>query len=96
MIRNFSSKAAQDIYDGTNSRHSRRLPSELHKKATRLHDQVNSATKIDTLLIPPSNRLEKLTGNLKGYWSVRINKQWRVIFEWEGPDAYNVDIVDYH
>jgi len=96
MIRNFKSSAAQDIFDGTNSRHTRKIHSELHAKIRRLFDQINAATQVETLKIPPSNRLEKLQGNLKDYWSLRINIQWRVIFQWKNGEACNVDIVDYH
>ena len=96
MIRSFKSKLAQDLYDGVNSRYARKIPIELHNKVVRVFDQLNATTKVDTLRIPPSNQLEKLVGKLKGYWSIRINKQWRVIFEWCGADACNVDVVDYH
>ncbi len=96
MIFNFSTKTAQDIYDGENSRHARKLPGRLHSKARRLLDQLNAITQIDTLRIPPSNHLEKLKGNLKDYWSLRINDQWRIIFRWNGEHVVDVDIVDYH
>lgn len=96
MIRNFKSKVAQDLFDGANTRNSRKVSAELHEKIYRLFDQLNAVTRIETLRVPPSNRLEKLTGNLKGYWSLRVNKQWRVIFQWNNGDVLNVDIVDYH
>lgn len=96
MIKNFYSNCAKDIYNGVNSRYSRKLPKELHAKARRLLDQINAITKIDTLRIPPSNHLEKLSGDLLGYWSIRINNKWRIIFVWEEGNAINVDIVDYH
>ena len=96
MIRNFKTKISQDIFDGIESRWSRKIPSELHDKIRRLFDQINAATKIDTLRAPRGNKLEKLKGILKNYWSVRANKQWRVIFKWENGDALDVDIVDYH
>jgi len=96
MIKNFSSKTAQDIYNGINSRFARRLPTSLHRKAQRLLDQLNSATQVETLNIPPSNKLSKLTGNLKNYWRVKIDKQWAIIFMWKEGLVYNVDIVDYH
>ncbi len=69
---------------------------ELHAKAHRLFDQINAATQIETLKVPPSNNLEKLEGTLKGFWSIRINIKWRIIFRWEDGDASDVDIVDYH
>lgn len=66
MIRSFASKAAQDIYDGVNSRYARKIKSELHDKIRRLFDQINAVITIDTLRIPPGNRLEKLSGDFKG------------------------------
>jgi proteic killer suppression protein len=96
VIRNFNSKTAKEIYDGEHSRHARRLPKELHEKAQRLLDKLDAAIYIETLKEPPGNRLEKLKGNLAGYWSLRINDQWRILFRWEQGDALDVDIVDYH
>ena len=96
MIKSFKSRIAEDIYHGTSSRYARQLPSDLKAKACRLLDQLNAITRVDTLKVPPSNHLEKLKGDLAEYWSIRINKQWRVIFQWQEGDAYNVDIVDYH
>lgn len=96
MIRNFSSKTAQDIYDGVKSRHSRKIPVALHPKAQRLFDQINAAVIVEVLKAPPGNRLERLKGKLEGFWSVRINDQWRIIFRWQEGEALDVDIVDYH
>jgi len=96
MIKNFRNKIAQDIFDGVPSRLSRKIPSDLHDKIAKLFDQINAATKIETLRIPPSNHLERLKGDLKEYWSIRINKQWRIIFKWENGEAFNIEIVDYH
>ncbi len=96
MIRDFASKTAQDVFDGTKSRYARKLPHELHEKACRLLDQINAVTRVEELRVPPSNRLEKLKGDLKDKWSLRINKQWRIIFKWASGDAHDVDIVDYH
>jgi len=96
MIINFKSKFAQDIYDGSSTTKSRKFPSQLVGKASRLLDQLNIIKQIDELLIPPSNHLEKLKSDLSGYWSLRINRQWRIIFQWDGKDASNVDILDYH
>ena len=96
VIRNISSKAAQDIYDGVNSRYARKLPSDLHAKAQRLLDQINAAMVVEVLKAPPGNRLEKLKGDREGFWSIRINDQWRIVFRWVAGDALDVDIIDYH
>ena len=96
MICNFKSQTAEDIFDGINSKQARKIPIELHSKIQRLFDQLNAVTQVETLKIPPSNRLEKLKGDLKTYWSLRINIQWRVIFEWKEGKALNVDVDDYY
>jgi proteic killer suppression protein len=96
MIVKFNSKLAEDIFNGIASKQARKLPVELHGKAQRLLDQLNSITRIETLRVPPSNNLEKLKGNLAGYWSIRINQQWRIIFQWDNGEVNHVDIVDYH
>jgi len=96
MIRNIAGKMTRDIYDGAESRHARKLPKELREKARRLLDQINIAPSVEFLRIPPSNRLEKLRGDKNGFWSLRINDQWRIVFRWEGDDAVNVEILDYH
>jgi proteic killer suppression protein len=96
MIINFKNQCAQDVYDGANSRYARQLPKTLHDKARRLFDQLNAVTQVESLKVPPGNQLEKLKGNLKDYWSIRINKQWRIIFRWEAGHAYDVEIIDYH
>lgn len=96
MIVNFAGKMAQAIYDGVNSKQARRFPQDLHAKARRLLDQLNAAPTLEFMKIPPGNRLEKLSGNLKGFWSLRVNDQWRIIFRWQNTDAHDVNIVDYH
>ena len=96
MLKSLADKTTQDVYDGVNSRQARKLPHELHERARRLLDQINAAPTLDMLRIPPSNRLEKLKGDLAGYWSLRINEQWRVVFRWEGQDAFEVQVTDYH
>ncbi len=96
MITSFKSKLAQDIYDGNNSKHSRRLPRELHDKTRRLLDQINAAPSLDFLKVPPGNQLKKLVGNFKGFWSLRINDQWRIVFRWKENNASHVDVTDYH
>lgn len=94
MITSFESKTAQDIYDGNNSKHARKLPRELHDKTLRLLDQINAAPSLDFLKVPPGNQLKKLGGNYKGFWSLRINDHWRII--WKENDASHVEVTDYH
>ena len=96
MITSFKSKTAQDIYDGSNSKHARRLPRELHDKTRRLLDQINAAPSLDFLKVPPGNQLKKLGGNFKGLWSLRVNDQWRITFRWKDNNASQVDVTDYH
>ena len=96
MIQSFAGKMGQNIFDGENTRHARKLPRELHAKAQRLMDQINAAPSVEMLRKPPSNRLEKLSGDRMDFWSIRINDQWRIVFLWQGGDAHDVDIVDYH
>ena len=96
MIKSFNSQRAEDIYHGINSKHARKIPMQIHKVAIRKLDQLNAATKIETLNVPPNNRLEQLKGRLTGFWSIRINNQYRIIFAWDNGNAYKVDIVDYH
>ncbi len=96
MIKNFSSKLSEDVFNGISSRYSRKLPINLHSLAVRKLDQLNAATKIEDLNVPPNNKLEKLKGKLSYYWSIRINNQYRIIFRWTQNSAADVDIVDYH
>ena len=75
---------------------SRRVPTEIRKRAAMRLLQLNAATRIEDLRLPPSNRLEQLHGDRAGQWSMRINDQWRVCFRFRDGDAFDVEIVDYH
>ena len=75
---------------------SRRLPAGIQQRAFEKLNQIDAATRLDDLRLPPSNRLEALKGDRAGQWSIRINDQWRVCFRWDGADAHDVEIVDYH
>ncbi len=75
---------------------SRRLPSEILKRAAMRLNQLHAATELNDIRLPPSNHLEALSGNRIGQWSIHINQQWRVCFKFENGDAFNVEIVDYH
>ena len=96
MIKSFGNKTTEDIYHNSASRHARKLPANLHDKARRLLDQLNTAPTIHLLKIPPGNKLEKLSGDYKGFWSIRINHQWRIVLKWLDDDAHDIAIVDYH
>ncbi len=75
---------------------SRKIPHVIQKNAYRKLAFLHSAKELKDLLIPPSNRLEKLHGDREGQHSIRINNQWRICFIWQDNDAYEVEIVDYH
>jgi toxin HigB-1 len=66
------------------------------RSAKRKLEMLNAASRVDDLLVPPSNRLEKLQGNLSEFYSIRINDQWRVVFKWTDAHAYEVRVTDYH
>lgn len=96
MLKSIKDETTQDIYDGRNSKASRRLAKELYRKAQRMLDYLNSAVKLGDLMVPPGNRLEALKGNMKGFYSIRINDQWRIVFRWIEGNAEDVHIKDYH
>ena len=96
MMANFATKTAEDIFNGENSRKARKLPVELHDKARRLMDQLDAAPSLEFMRVPPGNMFEPLQGDMKGKYSVRINKQWRVVFEWHDNMVCEVDVMDYH
>lgn len=97
MIRSFRGAGTEDIFNGTNTRAARQTcPESLWKVAFRKLDQLDSVTLLADLAVPPGNHLEALTGERKGQFSIRINRQYRICFDWTelGPDQ--VEIVDYH
>jgi proteic killer suppression protein len=93
MIKGFGDKQTEKIWNGLRSK---KLPNEIQNVARRKLRMLNNAQEINDLRIPPANRLEKLKGDLKDFYSIRINNQWRIIFQWNNNDAYEVEIVDYH
>jgi toxin HigB-1 len=93
MILNFSDKETELIWNGYLSK---KLPNEIQQIARRKLRMINSSQNLNDLRIPPSNNLEKLSGDLKGFYSIRINKQWRIIFRWDDNNANDVRIIDYH
>lgn len=93
MILSFGSKETEKVWNGERVN---KWPLEIQTAGRRKLRMLNNSQNISDLRIPPSNRLEKLTGNLKGYYSIRINNQWRIIFIWEEGNANYVEIIDYH
>ena len=93
MIRSFRDRDTELVF---NRLPARRLPSDILRVARRKLLILNAAEKLADLRIPPGNRLEKLSGDRKGQYSVRINQRWRICFRWRESDAYDVEIVDYH
>jgi proteic killer suppression protein len=93
MIISFGSKETEKIWDGERAK---KIPLEIQKIGRRKLRMLNNSQNLLDLRIPPSNRLEKLSGNLKDYHSIRINDQWRIIFIWDNNNSYDVSITDYH
>ncbi|MCO6431144.1 MAG: type II toxin-antitoxin system RelE/ParE family toxin [Deltaproteobacteria bacterium] len=93
MIRSFKCKETEKIF---NLERSRKFPPNIQQVAVRKLRMVHRAVSLVDLRVPPANRLEKLHGNRSGQWSIRINDQWRICFNWHDGNALNVEIVDYH
>ncbi len=93
MIRSFDDKETELIWDGERSA---RYPMTIQHVARRKLRMIHNAQSITDLRVPPGNHLEKLSGDLIGYHSIRINRQWRIIFQWINEEAFNVRIIDYH
>ena len=93
MIVSFGSKETEKIWIGE---WVKRIPNEIQQIGRRKLRMLNNSQNIADLTIPPSNKLEKLKGNLKDFYSIRINGQWRIIFKWNSGNASEVEIIDYH
>lgn len=93
MIRSFASRATSEIWGG---RQTRTLPAEIQDRVRRKLRMLNNAEVLQDLRVPPNNRLEKLSGNRSGQFSIRVNNQWRICFRWDDGDAYEAEVVDYH
>ena len=96
MIESFGDRATEDLFHGRNTTRVRRLPNQILNATLNKLDVLNAAHKIQDLRKPPSNRLEILKGDLKGFYSIRVNNQWRIIFRWSDSGATHVSLVDYH
>ncbi len=93
MIKSFRCRETQKIF---NRQFSRKFPHAIQQRAFMKLNAIDAATQVEDLGLPPSNRLEALKGERKGQWSIRINDQWRICFEWRSGNAEQVEIVDYH
>ena len=93
MIYNFASKETEKLF---HRRFSRKLPHDIQRRARMKLEILDAAERLEDLRIPPSNHLEKLSHDRDGQHSIRINKQWRICFEWHNGYAYEVEITDYH
>jgi len=93
LIRSFNCKETERIWNGSSSK---KFPAKIQNVARRKLRMINNSINIQDLKIPPANRLEKLKGNLKGYYSIRVNEKYRIIFQWNSPNATKVKLIDYH
>ena len=97
VIVSFCDRGTEDVFDGVESKTARKTcPQSLWRAARRKLDQLNRVNELTDLKVPPGNRLEKLTGDRQGQYSIRINQQYRICFIWENGNALEVQITDYH
>ena len=96
MLVSFGDGATEDLYHGNRPTRAQRFPAEVRATAARKLDVLNAAASLQDLRSPPGNRLEKLEGDLEGFHSIRVNEQWRLVFRWEGGNAHDVRLTDYH
>lgn len=93
MIRSFRSKETSRIWEES---WARAVPRDIQQRTLLKLQMLNAASDLRDMAIPASNRLEPLKGDRRGQWSIRVNDQWRICFRWVSPDAYDVELVDYH
>jgi toxin HigB-1 len=97
VIVSFRSGGTEDVWNGTKSKVARKTcPDNILDVARRKLDMINQAVRLDDLKAPPGNRLERLRGDRAGQYSIRINDQFRVCFQWTEAGATDVEITDYH
>ena len=96
MINSFSNQLAEDLFYDKRTKETKKFPQELLRVARRKLLYLHDADELNDLKVPPGNRLEALKGDLKGYYSIRVNDQWRVVFGWVSGGAVDVKVVDYH
>ena len=93
MIKTFAKKETEKLFQREVSRV---FPPDIQHKARLKLEILDAVERLDDLKVPPGNRLEKLSGNREGQYSIRVNQQWRICFQWKDGDCYEVEIVDYH
>ena len=93
MIVSFGNSDTENVWNGIRVK---KLPTEIQNIGRRKLRMINNSFSLNDLKIPPANRLEKLAGNLKNVYSIRINDKWRIIFRWNAGNASEVEIIDYH
>ena len=93
MILSFGNSDTEKVWNGVRTKG---IPGEIQDLGRRKLRMLNNSTNLTDLRIPPGNRLEKLSKNLKEFYSIRINDQWRIIFKWQSGNAFEVEILDYH
>ncbi|MCP5417695.1 MAG: type II toxin-antitoxin system RelE/ParE family toxin [Chromatiaceae bacterium] len=96
MIVSFGNRVTSDLFHGISNSRVKRLPPQIIETALYKLDALNAAESLDDLRSPPGNRLEAMKGDFKGFHSIRINAQWRIIFRWQESNAFEVQIIDYH
>jgi proteic killer suppression protein len=96
MIVSFGDRATEHLYHNRPTSRARRFPRDLVGLALVKLDMLNGSAAVLDLRSPPGNRLEALKGDLKGFHSIRVNDQWRLVFRWEGNNALDVRLMDYH
>jgi addiction module HigA family antidote len=96
VIRTFADETTRAIWNGVNSKAARRIPRELWPNVRRKLDQIDAVTRLDDLKVPPGNRLHALGADLRGFHALRVNDQYRIVFRFEGGDAFDVRCTDYH
>ncbi len=96
MIESFGDQATEDVFNGTNSKQARTIPRQIWAVVRRKLDMLNAAHSLDDLQSPPGNRLQALKGDRKGFYSIRVNDQYRIVFRFASGYAFEVNCEDYH
>jgi proteic killer suppression protein len=96
VLRTFADETTRDIWNGVNSKPARRIPRELRPSVRRKLDQIDAVTRLDDLKVPPGNRLHAPGADRRGFQAVRVNDQYRIVFRFDGGNAFDVECTDDH